>query len=237
MSLQTIAIKTVFNGLDNDQQIDLIRDLMDSAKIDSIVHNNRPVSISGIYMNVEPDYRSNFIQYISPFLCSFLIVIEQKYIDQCFEIYKILEECSIGSRLYSNIIDGDRYLYAKDVNKEGGELFISAEEKHNIFTYGNFNQTDIELLELLCFIYDGVWISTDLTDLFVLLSNDENHAYIVLMLFGYLKDDIDIKYRTMLLEMFPDCKTVEEIVKTHKEKLSTEFTLNIGTTPFLVDNE
>jgi len=240
MKLQIDTIKRVFSALEEDEKVVLIRDLMKEAKIDSVIHNNRPTCFSGLYLPAPPTYRDNFIKFISPFLCSFLIVVEDQYIDQCFEIYKILQERSVGSQYESQCEMGDQFLYTEIENLNNinwlsidqTEFFKNEASKNQIFTERIFNNADIELVQIICFRFDNIQINIKLTDLFVLLSNNYDHAYIVLMLFGYLsnkeekqkeKEETYNKYENMLLKLFPEHSTIEEIITNQKVKLSNIF--------------
>jgi hypothetical protein len=234
--IDTASIKRAFNTFTYDEKVALIRDLMVEAEIDSIVHNNRTtIDVSERYSASHLNYRDNFVTYVTPFLCRFLNVIEEKYIDQCFEVYKILQARSIGSKyesgsqndradqsLYAQLLDGPDNIFIKTV-------FKNEAEKNRIFTSRIFNNTDINRIELICFTYcDIARINMLLTDLFVLLHNNYDHAYIVLMLFGFLDEEATDKYTTMLLSLFPTNTSVKDIIINQMEKLTAMFSLDFS---------
>lgn len=223
MNLQKESIKSIFSTFSEDEQCSLIRDLMRISKIDSIVRINSFIRLNGKYIGkyTEEDlWKERFEEYIFPFLATFLIVIDREYINNCFDIFKILANKSIGSKFYSQEYIRDKHLYAYcRGNKNNLELFNNEIEKKLCFINGIFDNTDIELTDIGIYI-DNLNIFIKFTDFLVLISNDIEKAYLLLHLFRYLDGDLEKRAKEKIEEIFGEANVLKE---ENKEKLCNMF--------------
>lgn len=219
-SLQIKAIKTTFSGLNNDEKISLIRDLMKEAKIHSIIYNDRPVNIEGHILNPPVDqHKHNFKIWLQPFLSSFLIVVTEEYIDKCFEIYEILHRYSAGDAHGSRDDIGDWFLTAQ----QGDDSIRKQREK--VFTVDIFARAKTGLVQIFR-TYGDIGCNIALEDLFVLAYNNIDNAYIVLMIFGYLRSSDFFVYEHLFYTLFPKVNSLDETVLANKDKLTEIFQFN-----------
>lgn len=208
--LQEIALKTLFGTYDHDKQISIIRDLMDIAKIDSIIRNHQPVMICGVDMTAPKDetpeqltirtYRNQSDEWIYQFLHRSFIVVEKDYLNSCFELFQQIVKLSKGAAHIE--LRGDERctgLYACD-QMEYGSSYDHENDRHDwcqsIFT------SDIEN----CVIFSTVgcprgylWkIAFD--DLFMSFKNHGESVGVILFLLGFFDYD-EAKISDVILRM------------------------------------
>jgi hypothetical protein len=201
-TLEIRSLKRIFMGLRDEQQLILVQDLMEMAGLDSICRINSIVTVAGVDMTA-PDhetpeakdlrlYKDSFETFIMPFVSSFLRVIRRSYLDDCFKIYQLLAERSVGGRYSSQCGTGDKVLYA--ITQSPNENFKSIEEQDVCFkrgilmSGGGGDAVELELLELSAEFPNDSRIDIHFVDLLVILHNNPEKAYMVLLLLGYLKD-------------------------------------------------
>jgi len=179
MNLQIEAVKSIFSGLDEYKQYDLLTDLMRISKIDSIVRIDSITKLNGVPLgnhNEEKLWREKFEEFIMPFLVKFLRIIDKEYMNNCFEVFKILAKKSIGSKYYSQDTTGDKNLYAYCKREYPDyDLFYNDIEKQMCFMNDIFINADIELIDIGFYI-DEISLYINFTDFLVLLCNDVEKA-------------------------------------------------------------
>lgn len=223
-SLQIRTIKTVFSGLNNDEQSILIEDLMKIAKIDSVINVNHPTIFAGIEVPAPIEtpeekelrvHKKNFTKWMMPFFCKFLKIVDDDYLNQCFEIYLLLEKRSVGGRYIGTEEARHCHIYACSDNYEGDhreEHFMSSEDKKSMFR-GNmidediFTDVDPELLEVIRICSNRYIARITFTELTVVLANDPEKAKLILHILGYLAAE----YEQIFLQTFSEIRSVEAI--------------------------
>ncbi len=200
-TLEIQALRRIFTGLSSEQKEALVRDLMGEAGIDSICRLNRVIIIGDIDITAPPNetpeakdlrlYRERFEAFVMPFLSSFLCVINKSYMDECFEIYQILAERSVGGRFRSQADPGDKFIWALTKNRSASdhENFRNDMDKRKEFEEAILNPSKVHLnvFQLTADFPDENRMTIKFVDLLVLLKNSREKAYIVLFLLGYLE--------------------------------------------------
>lgn len=218
-SLQIKAIKTTFSGLNNDEKISLIRDLMKEARIHSIIYNDRPVNIAGHILNPPVNqHKHNFKIWLQPFLSSSLIVVTEEYIDKCFEIYEILHRYSAAGECCGSCCDNNDWF----LSSQSDSIFRDLNEREKVFTVDIFAEAKTGLVQIFR-TYGDIGCNINLEVLFVLAYNNIDHAYIVLMIFGYLKSSDFFVYEELFYTLFPKVNSLDETVLANKDKLTEIF--------------
>jgi hypothetical protein len=190
-NLKIDAVRTVFGGLEHEDQVSLIRDFMDLAKVDSIIRNNRPVFLNATEINPPenetPDakaerlYRDAFDAWLYKTCLESLIVVEKPYLDECFELYTMIEQgthpgmMKEGSKL--TVFKGDhphqtRVDLLKDKNRGRG-----------IFMYDMFEFLAEDVEMVTCAF--GHQLFMPLSSLFFNLYNHGKNIMIIMYIFKY----------------------------------------------------
>lgn len=227
--LQIATIKTVFSSLNNDEQAILIEDLMKMAKIDSMINVNDPTIFAGIEIPAPIEtteekelrlYRKNFTKWLMPFFCKFLKIIDSEYLQQCFEIYLLLEEKSLSSQRIGLEESRDCFLTACLAYNGSRYNFHSDEEKRKMFRGSDnqivdqiFGEVDPELMNIFRILSEDYTVSTTFTDLIVLLHNDCKRAKLLLYILGYLPEQASEEKESFLL-MFPEIESIKEMASS-----------------------
>lgn len=220
-TLQITGIKTVFSQLTKKQKYVLIEDLMKLAEVDSIINVNHSPGSPKLETNLSPEerelrqYRENFTGWMMPFFCKSLKILDDHFLQQCFETYLLLEEKSLGGRHISISSEGDCYLYASLKGYEEQyekDKFKSVERKTHMFkgTGGRqcmFEDVDPGKIQIFRIISDKYAIRIKFTRLLKALSNDPDQAKIILHILGYLGDEC----KDLFLQYFPQILSVENI--------------------------
>ena len=250
-------IKQVFGNLDGDQQIVLVQELMEVAKIDSIIGVKRRIMIAGTDItapkNETPEekrlrtYKQNFEDFVRPFLSTVFRVVRQDYLDICFAIYEILARNSVGGRYYGQEEDGDKHLYA--VDRDHKEDFKNEREQEICFEETMFSGLiDIKRIRLFAVFPppegpDDVVLSISFADLLMIAFNDASKAYVVLYILGFLdlnrksfcprreeEKELSEKAKVEFSRLFPDNKNLKDVFTTfiHPQGLELECPLFPG---------
>jgi hypothetical protein len=105
-NLQESTIKSIFSNFDHDKQVNLICELMEIARVDSVIQQDRIIKVAGVEMNAPKDeteeakryrhYRQEFDGWLYDFLPRFIIVIEKDYLDRCFKFFELVLSKSKG---------------------------------------------------------------------------------------------------------------------------------------------
>lgn len=203
-TLEILSLKRIFKGLSAEQQEILVQDLMEMAGIDSVCRLHSVVTIEVVDMtapdNETPEakelrlYRNRFELFIMPFLTSFLRIIHKSYMDECFEIYQILANKSIGGRWHSQVDTGDKFVWALTCHQRNWdhENFLNEDQKRTTFEIEILDpsKVDLNFFRITADFPDFPFtyrISIDFTNLLVLLKNSPERAYMVLFMLGYLE--------------------------------------------------
>lgn len=239
-SLKVLGIKNAFEHLTYLEQVLLLKDLMKTTKLNSIIYPERPMFEDPS----DPDYRDSFILYCMAFWSVHIIVITEEYVDNCFDIWKLLEKESVGDVCGYTCDPGDWFLSSEDLCCTDGcnTVIESDDERKRIFTETIFSETHIELVQLVhrfpltSTAENGkityAQFNLKLTDLFRLVHSNPEHAHIALTLLGYFKTDHIRREKclVMFMKMFPEFHTLEEIIRDEKnnEKLFELFHVSLS---------
>lgn len=185
--LKIDAIKTVFAGLEHEDQVSLILDLMGFAKIDSITRNDRPVHINMVEINSPKGetsegrdkrlYRNEFDAWLYDTCLRDLIVVEKSYLDECFALYTMIFEttyCGMmkeGQKL--TVWSNDQRL---DLSKDKSQIKA-------VFRYGMFEK-EADDVEMITYAF-GRQLHISLNSLFFNLDNHGKDVRIIMYIFGY----------------------------------------------------
>jgi hypothetical protein len=236
-SLQMITIKNMFGSLNDVEKKKLVEDLLKASDYEYVKIENR---------SSQRDYRDNFIRFMMEYWSRHYNRLTSTYIDECFAVWKLLEEQSVGDEFGSICEIGDWFLTAVDLNHTNGttHIFESPVSRLSTFQYDIFTECRPDLVELVIHFSFGVeqfdfirepapqnivQINLRLTNLFDLLLSAPEDAYMMLGLFGYFKSDevrLDA-YAEKFLEVFPERKTLKDILTHEKVELRRRFRVDM----------
>lgn len=199
--LEIVAMKAIFATYDHQKQVDIIRDFMDVARVDSIIRNNHPVMICGVDMTAPKDetpeqleirtYRNDFDAWVYQFLHGFCVVVEKDYLDNCFELFQMIVRLSRGCSAHLELSYDENYIGFYACDQLGyGESFDDENHRHRYCRMSIFTDKIEE-----CVIFSTVGSSTSylwkmaFDDLFLNFENRGEDVYIVLFLLGFFDHD------------------------------------------------
>lgn len=224
-SLQIRAIKTAFGSLTDVEQRNLMHDLLELGRFEYV----RTQSMASFN-----DYRHDFVNFFLSYWIKTYVVVSAEFVDQCFEIWNLLEQESIGDEIGTRCEVGDWFLSTVDLDPTDGQTykFESEVSRHSVFREEIFKKALVHEVQLVTHLQFGERIfqaNLRLIDLFDLVFVNPEDAYATLALFDYFKSDKVKHDRYMLrfMEAFPERKTLEEILDKEKLKLSTKFLITI----------
>jgi hypothetical protein len=200
-SLKVASLKNIFETLDTETQTKLICDLMKTAKIDSIIGVDR--STDDDYKFADGINKQLFFKYIMPFLTDKFTIVECQFIEKCYKLYQRLEKLTIGCN--ENACEaGDLYLYA--ISDNTYDNFKYSLDKELMFRKIIFDDIHLKFFHLAV-SYENYEMCIKFQDLMVLMHDNEKMFQIILLIFGYLKDDEKDDAMKYFYEIFPDAKS------------------------------
>lgn len=221
IDLKTDSIKMVFKGLTPDQQSVLIQDLMEIARIESIVRINRVTTIAGVDMTAPENetseakelrlFRENFQSLITPFLCTFLKIVDKEYMDLCFAVYQLIFDKSVGG-VDSDFTDG--YLHLCAITQSVTTNFEDLDDKELWLKNNIFDVTEVQLeyITMIADFPDKSRMDISFIDLLVILRNSPERGYMVLMMLGYLEgNELQERAQIAFNIMFPRATKTSDI--------------------------
>lgn len=205
-SLQSETIKSIFRNFDHNKQINLICELMEVAKLDSIIQHDRPMRIAGVEMNSPKNetadekqqrlYREKFDDWLYEFIPQFLVIVEKSYLDRCFYFFDLITIKAKGLCGCPN--DGFGYCARDDINRLTP---FNPEQPRIVLAADIFDADDIDDSHICSRVKstdNDHYIKWRISfhDFFVLIYNrGDDDIYALLSIMGFFDDDEEMVKR------------------------------------------